>query len=197
MKKEGLYLVLGSIVGGFVGWFMTRTYYKKEIQEIREAYAEIEKKKEKSQHDDIEDIVAVKVNEVGEEYTVSKEDLHEYAELLRKQGYTSSTENTSNEGKIYTIAPDEFGEDPDNYETLSFTYYADGVLTDDNDDPVTNIAEIIGDGLNHIGEWEPDAVYVRNEKLGLEYEILRDERNYAEVEAEKPRPVEIKHEDTD
>ena len=193
MKKEGLYLVLGSIVGGFVGWFMTRTYYKKEIQEIREAHAEMDKKKETSQND-AEEIAIDIINEVGEGYTVSKEDLHEYAELLRKQGYTSSTEKTSSEGKIYTIPPDEFGED-DNYETLSFTYYADGVLTDDNDDPVTNIAEIIGDALNHIGEWEPDAVYVRNEKLGLEYEILRDERNYAEVEAEKPRPVEIKHDE--
>lgn len=188
MKQEGLYLVLGGIVGGFVGWFMTRTYYKKEIQEIREAHAEMDKKK-------CEEVVQNKEKEEPEEaYEVNKEDLHEYAEMLRKQGYSGQ----SNGHKApYTIAPDEFGEDDTNYEQLSFTYYADGVLTDDNDDPVTNVAEIIGDALNHIGEWEPDAVYVRNETLGLEYEILRDERTYAEVEQDKPRPVEIKHEDED
>lgn len=193
MQKEGLYLVLGGIIGGFVGWFITRTYYKKEISEIREAHAQIDKEKVSQNDEKCVDTT----NEVGEGYTVSKEDLHEYAELLRSQGYTDGAREERKEiaKAPYTIAPDEFGEDPDNYECLSFTYYADGILTDDTDEPVVNVNDVVGDALNHIGEYEPDAVYVRNERLGLEYEILRDERKYSEVEREKPRPVEIEHED--
>ena len=186
-NKEVLYLAVGGIIGGLVGWFVTKTYYKKEAQEIRETYAEMEKNKKEEVKENVDE---------GPKEDV-RNNLHEYAELLRSQGYTGSEKHLKNDNKsIYTIAPDEFGED-ENYEALSFTYYNDGVLTDDGDDPVVNISEVVGDALNHIGEYEPDAVYVRNEKLKTEYEILRDERNYSDVEQEKPRPVDIKNEENE
>lgn len=186
-NKVTLYFTLGGIVGGFIGWFVTKSYYKKEISEIREAHAQIDKKNAEE--------ASGATNETPVEDKDIKQDLHEYAELLRSQGYNGKEERKEKIKAPYTIAPDEFCEDPDNYDTLTFTYYADGVLADEMDQPITNVAEVIGDALNHIGEYEPDAVYVRNERLGLEYEILRDERKYSEIEQEKPRPVEIKHED--
>lgn len=186
-NKITLYFTLGGIVGGLIGWFVTRSYYKKEISEIREAHAQMDKKSAEE--------VSGATDEAPVEEKDIKQDLHEYAELLRSQGYNGKEERKEKIKAPYTIAPDEFGEDPDNYDTLTFTYYADGVLADEMDQPITNVAEVIGDALNHIGEYEPDAVYVRNERLGLEYEILRDERKYSEIEQEKPRPVEIKHED--
>ena len=51
------------------------------------------------------------------------------------------------------------------------------MLTDENDKPVLSTKEI-GDALRHFGEYEDDAVYVRNDELKTDYEILRSEKDY-------------------
>ena len=68
----------------------------------------------------------------------------------------------------------------DEYETVSLTYYSkDNVLTDDNDEIVDDVDEIIGqDSLKHFGEYEDDSVYVRNDRRKCDYEILLDESDY-------------------
>ena len=63
-------------------------------------------------------------------------------------------------------------------------YYADGVLADDMDDEIEadDIDMLVGrDSLNHFGEYEMDSVFVRNDALKTDYEILLDLRNYSEV----------------
>ena len=87
----------------------------------------------------------------------------------------------------YVISPDEF--DENGYQTVSLTYYADGVVEDDfydvwDDD---EIEEKIGrDSLNHFGEYEEDSVFVRNDDNETDYEILRDPRNYSDVPKQNP-----------
>lgn len=71
----------------------------------------------------------------------------------------------------------------DGYERISLTYYADGVLADEDNEPVDDIEEIVGDGLEHFGEYEEDSVFVRNDAKKCDYEILRDLRTFAEVVA--------------
>ena len=69
------------------------------------------------------------------------------------------------------------------------TLYADGTLTDDNDEVLSEdeIEEIIGkDSLNHFGEYEEDSVFVRNDARKCDYEILKSLEDYAEVLARKP-----------
>ena len=85
--------------------------------------------------------------------------------------------------KPYVISPDEFGEmEDEDYDKVSFTYYADGVLADEYDEIVENIDEIIGEeSLTHFGEYEDDSVFVRNDKLKCDYEILLDQRNYSDI----------------
>lgn len=80
----------------------------------------------------------------------------------------------------YVISPDEFGE-KDGYENVTLTYYADGVLTDYFDNVISNVDEVVGfDSLDHFGEYEDDVVFVRNEKMETDYEILRDLRDFNE-----------------
>ena len=81
----------------------------------------------------------------------------------------------------YVISPDEFGNEFD-YEEVSLTYYADGVLTDDQDNIIEDVEGLVGlDSLNHFGEYEDDSVFVRNDALQTDYEILADLRNYSDV----------------
>ena len=80
--------------------------------------------------------------------------------------------------KPYVITPDEFG-DIYEYDTITLHYFADKVLADEDDEIITNVDEIIGrDSLTHFGEYEPDSVYVRNDEMKADYEILLDLRNY-------------------
>lgn len=86
------------------------------------------------------------------------------------------------------ISPDAFG-DQDGYDEISLTYYADGTVADDSDRAMSEdeIEETIGkDSLTHFGEYEDDSVFVRNDRLKADYEILMDPRPYADVLREKP-----------
>lgn len=83
--------------------------------------------------------------------------------------------------KIAVISPDEFG-DTDEYERISLTYYADGILADDRDDPILNAGEIVGfEALDSFDEYEEDTVFVRNDITRCCYEIIRDKRTFGEV----------------
>ena len=81
----------------------------------------------------------------------------------------------------YVITPDEFGE-KDNYEQISLTYYIDGILADDFDEPIDDIDDVIGlTAVNHFGEYEPDSVFVRNDERKCDYEVLLDQREYSKI----------------
>lgn len=85
----------------------------------------------------------------------------------------------------YVISPEEFGEMND-YEKISLTYYANGILADENDEVIDDIEETVGDALEHFGEYEDDSVFVRNEENMCDYEILFDQRNFSEITGVTP-----------
>lgn len=81
----------------------------------------------------------------------------------------------------YIITPEEYGE-RDGFLTVTFTYFEDGVVTDEMNSIVEDVDEAIGsDFFKHFGEYEDDTVYVRNDTRHCDYEILRDYREYADV----------------
>ena len=76
------------------------------------------------------------------------------------------------------ISPDEFGEFED-YRTINLSYYADEVLADEDDNIIEDIEGTVGEeSLSHFGEYDDDAVHVRNDRIKCDYEILLDERFY-------------------
>lgn len=91
-----------------------------------------------------------------------------------------SQNNYDSEKNTYIISPEEFGS-IDGYYTVSLYYFEDGVITDDafeqiDDDVIENISV-----SEHFGEFEDDTVFVRNDVLKSDYEILRDGRYFSEV----------------
>lgn len=62
----------------------------------------------------------------------------------------------------------------------SLTYFADGVLADECGEIVDDVEEIIGDGLDHFGEYEDDSVFVRSDAKRCDYEILKDLRDFSD-----------------
>ena len=85
----------------------------------------------------------------------------------------------------HVIPPEEFGE-KDGYDTITLVYFADGVLTDDDNHPVDDVGIVGEDSLTHFGEYEDDSVFVRNDGLKCDFEILYDMRRYSDVAMTMP-----------
>lgn len=189
-----LAFVMGASVGSLVTWKCIEKKYKQiaqeEIDSVKETYAKMRK-------DDLEakkaDIEAAKAklhpaeSEKAETPEVHPEEVKEYEDVIARHNYTSYSNNINEKGgdvmtdRPYVISPDEFGDYPD-YETISLTYYNDKVLTDEYNEIVDDIDDLIGeDSLNHFGEYEDDSVFVRNDALKVDYEILLDSANYSDI----------------
>lgn len=205
MKKsvrDAAIFLTGIAVGSVVTWRLIKAKYERiaqaEIDSVKEVFSKKRRTETVSEEKEASGCARAIADEAKE-----KPDISEYAELLKQYGYTYDQENTKPEKgaeknmdseRPYVIDPDEFGEF-DDYDKISLTYYSDGILADDLDELVEDVEEVIGmDSLGHFGEYEDDAVHVRNDRLRADYEILRDSRTYREItgrdvygpEAEEP-----------
>lgn len=193
--------VLGVAIGSFVTWNVVKDTYQKlaqeEIEDIRQYYKEkldalepktVSNEVPKNTHEkpDIREFAARIIGENGyKNYsnTIIKPD-----PVLNKEEEPEQKENKVVEhdpNRPYVISPDEFGEKE--YTVISLSYYADGVLADEDDHVVEDVDAVIGyESLEHFGEYENDSVHVRNDRLRCDYEILIDLREYSEVISAKP-----------
>ena len=165
-------------VGTAIGSAFTWKYAEKKFKRI--ADDEIKSVKEMYGHhvSDKKDTGTKETTEMVEKSSIDKA-----MDIVKKEGYIQYSKRKEDETvkEPYVIPPDEFGEH-DDYERESLTYYADGVLTDESDNVIDDVDWLIGkDSLDHFGEWEDDSVFVRNDKLKTDYEILADTREYADI----------------
>lgn len=196
MIKNFMIFVSGAALGSLVTWQIIKTKYERiaqeEIDSVKEVYS-----KRRAESEDVEKENSNVAREKAEEAR-KKPSVIEYAAKLKEHGYTnysnldalneeveSEKENEEEEetsvDRPYVISPDEF-DSKDDYDTVSLTYYSDKIVADRDDEIVEDVEEIIGfESLNHFGEFEDDSVFVRNDRLKIDYEILLDQRTYAEV----------------
>lgn len=186
--------VAGTAFGALVTWKYVQNKYEQiaqeEIDSVKKAFSQ-KAEKDNEQNETKKDILT---DDLQNE-TKNKSDLKEYICKIKTNGYTNyadyfndeKIEKYSEDEQIpYVIPPEDLGDDED-YECISFTYYADGFLTDDADMLVEDIPGTIGaDFYEHFGEYEDDSVCVKNDRLKHYYEILSDPRNYKDVLKEKP-----------
>lgn len=189
-----LSFIVGASAGSLITWKFVEKKYKQiaqeEIDSVKETYAKMRKDDLKAKQADLEAAKA-KLHpaepEKAETPEVKPEEVQKYEDVIAKHNYTSYSNNINEKGgdvmtdRPYVISPDEFGDYPD-YETISLTYYNDKVLTDEYNEIVDDIDDLIGeDSLNHFGEYEDDSVFVRNDALKVDYEILLDSANYSDI----------------
>lgn len=187
MNKKTVF-ILAFIMGAAAGVVGTFSYAKKKYEEIAQEDFLSRRENDKK---------VVAENETTN-FNTNKPDLTEYAAILKKEGYTNYSDATEKEegekeimDKPYVIPPESF-DDYEDYEAISLTYYADGILADENDEIIDDVENIVGfESLSHFGEFEDDSVYVRNDIRKCDYEILTDQRNYSEVANQRPHQMEV------
>lgn len=175
--------VSGGAAGSLVTWQYTKKLYEKRAQEEIDSVKETYAKKDKVNVVKKPEKKTEAVNEKPEQ-DVKARIKTKYAELSKH--YRTGDSSPTAESKPYVISPDDFDEEND-YETISLIYFADGVLADDAYRKIDDVDEIVGvESLTHFGEYEDDSVFVRNDKLKCDYEILMDTRTYSEIEKQRP-----------
>ena len=187
--------IIGAASGATVAWYLLKDKYETLSQEEIDSVKEVFARREQEMKDET---VKRNVAEGIRDSDRTKPDLKEYAEQLKKNGYTRYSDlSADDEGvsdkqtKPYVIPPEQFGDDEE-YEQISLTYYADGVLADENDEVIEDVEDAVGiDSLNHFGEYEDDSVFVRNDARKCDYEILLDQRTYSEVAEDMPHQMEV------
>jgi hypothetical protein len=88
--------------------------------------------------------------------------------------------NNRSKHSPYVIHADEYQADEmgwDSQTTLTW-YEGDEILTDSNDVPIYNPHTVVGDLKFGHGSGDPNIVYIRNERLEAEYEVIREEGSY-------------------
>lgn len=174
--EKVLYFVAGAAVGSLVAWKITSMKCEErriaELEEVRETY-ERRAKKEEAASEEVED--------EPDEDEQHEEDVQEYRDIVTGNGYTHEENGRITNDDPYVISPDEFGE-LDDYETVSLYHYADGFVADEMDELLEDLENVIGyESLNHFGEYEDDSVFVRNDRLKTDYEILLSLQNYLDI----------------
>lgn len=159
----------GAAIGSAVTWKLVKTKYEQIAQEEIDSVKEVFAKR------------ASMMKPSLEEYKAKLDDLKyemESEEDTEKEDTESMDKKTSS--AAYVISPEEFGDC--GYDTISLTYFADGVVADDFDEPIEDVEDLIGpDALDSFGEFEDDSVFVRNDEKQCDYEILLDVRNHADI----------------
>lgn len=187
--KKALYLV-AFLAGAAVGALGVTTYIKK--------HYDISEKTDEQEDDGIV-VAAEEVDEKEEAIRRTNEAILKTvkdpaekaaaATLLNKyftkaSVYGSDEEEDEEPGEPYVILEDAYGEYAD-YSTVELVYYADGVLADDRDEKIDNAEELLGkDFASKFGD--KDEIFIRNDAMCSDYNVLRDLGNYDDFEADRP-----------
>lgn len=192
--KNLLCFVTGAAIGSVVTWKLIEKKYKdladEEIESVIETF---KNRKPRITKDEVKETVEKVINKCKE----SKETVEN---IVTAEGYSIENEEEIDEDDEsnytvdvdpgvevivpYVITPEQFGE-YNEYGTKTLTYYADNVLTDEIDNPITSdeMETMIGpDALDHFGEYEDDSVYIRDEMNEMDYEILKSEKTFSEIQ---------------
>jgi hypothetical protein len=186
--KTKFYCAVSFAIGGISGFLFANHVLKEKYDKIVEEEVEsikasfrkyqIDQEAEKESEEEIE---AVK---------------QEYEELVDNLGYDTISEDMieeipePNENEVHhmIISEDQFGKIED-YETITLLLLQDGVMVDDDYDRMSDeeIQWAIGDvDLKAFAKSDAETMYIRNNRIKVYYEIVKDDQTYAEIVQSKP-----------
>lgn len=174
-----LYFVAGLGIGSVITWKLTEQYYRQlaneEIESVVQRFKELEHRFEEGE----------KVNIVGVSGEQNDEEVKNYNQIAHnyvpEEKYEDASIKEDEQDLVgpYVISPEEFGEN--GYEIRSLTLYSDNTLVDNEDQTIAIPEHVLGDALEHMGEYEDDAVHVRDDMNKIDYEVIKVDQTFREA----------------
>lgn len=189
--KQILYFSLGAASGALIAWYLTKRKYEaiidEEIAEVKEAY-----KDDSGAYDYTNDKKTYRANVRNLDYISNEPKIKPVPmneDLLDENGVIDEVEReleVTNEfpgekSRIpYVIGPDAYFNELSNvFDKETTTYYAGNDTLVTESEEVLMIPDTIGrESLDHFGEYEEGTLFVRNERLGMDFEVVYSEGSY-------------------
>ena len=189
MLKEVLIFTGGALVGAACTYLAIKGKYerqsKEEIDELRKMYLdkcrkvdEIHKLEERKE--ELKDIIVKTQAKIVNDYLPNSETEEPDEEEDEDEENIFEAERippVEHPKDPYTISPDKFAYENRHYDKVTLLYYPqEDVLTNelyDYPEDQEDVDMTIGrDALTKFGEFEEDVVYVRNDRIGIDYEVI-------------------------
>jgi hypothetical protein len=200
MDKKLILAVVGGFVGGFVvGYFATKHYLEQhyidlaneEIKDAKEYYESVADERTGSTAPDGRERIFYSTLKQYQGVAPVQTDQTGASEVLKnifrdprpEPSFAEEMEQRDPEHPYIISAPEYLGNDS-NYSQETVTWYeGDGVLSDDRDEIVEDPDATIGLGNLQFGHRSDDenVVYIRNDRLLIDFEVLRHDGKFAVV----------------
>ena len=199
MKVRDLIIfVAGCAVGGIGASLYLKDVYRRYAQEEIDSVIDRERHKRETEacsygravEDSTEDEERIEQAKEAAKNAANKSSITEYANVVKKEGYKDYSEYSKpepveekevNANPISYILPSEFGNE-DAYEQIELTYYADGILADEEGDLVQDIDLTVGNEFDeHFGEYDDAMVYIKNDVMKAYYMIYMSDDCYRDI----------------
>lgn len=167
MNKNLLCFLVGAVAGGLSSWLYARKYFgdivEDTVRKCNAVEAEDQPKiGEKNKEAESE------TSKAPVEPQKEGDGLVRYNKAIEENGYS---DKSAKKGP-YVIGQDEY-RDGTMLTSVTWSYFEDGVVTDEYDNIVDDVEQAIGeDFVDAFGD--EDIAYVRNEDRKCDYEILRE-----------------------
>ena len=177
MNTKYLYLAAGVAIGSVVTFLITKNHYQakmeQEINDIREYYgkkAAEELKEEQEMPKKYQDLV------VSQGYSPAPSEI----ETVFNNPEDENRKDFEKDQRFLVITEDEYGNNEEYDAIPTYVYYANGVLTDETGEPMSaqQICNTVGAGFASLFSY--DVLYIRNNELKADFEIVLDESDYVE-----------------
>lgn len=189
-NREFLSFVIGLAIGVVSSALYFRGKTQEEINEVRSFYLSKVGENEATENTEAETVE----EKVFREFNATKPEIRDYINTLRERkyvDYSKTAEPDDSSAKVpdviadpYVISIDDFGQE-EGYDTITLTAYSDGTIANYADDELEDPESTIGeDILSKFGD--EDVVYIRNDRLKADFEVVRDNRTYVEVIGDFP-----------
>lgn len=174
--KSGLMFIAGLAIGAGVSWVYHKNKYEQMVQE------EIDDLREHAKEKKNETITKEPENTPEVEPVRDKEGIKQVEEVIVKNNYVSKDYTIDTRGG-FIITPDEFASTV-GFDTDTFYYHHNDIISNDSNEIMDDmtIRQLLGltplQIKQQFGVYDDDSVYIRNEALKCDYEILREEDDY-------------------
>lgn len=170
-NKTFMAFIVGAAAGAGTAWLYAKKYFGQQIDDVivkcnaveAEEQPKISKQEEKEE------------SETPAEAKKGDDGLVRYNKAIKENEYSDKVAQ-----KPYFISPDEF-RDGTMITAVTWSYFEDGVVTDENDNIVDDVEQAIGNlDLLVDAFGDEDIAYIRNEDRKCDYEILREGEYYSD-----------------
>lgn len=182
--KAAVIFLLGAGAGVGAAYFPLKKFFREKADEEIQSVVDTFHKQYDRNSEDPEP----EKEEVHEEPTWKAAEKLKVEDIIQKMNYSKLYKLKEERVNLYKEFPYEIGAgeynefEAEGWGCGTIRVFTDGIITDNELNPLDDWMEVIGDAcLEHFNETEDGILYVRNEKLKSDYEVISDLRTFQEA----------------